>query len=239
MESREASQIANQPAPPPQPSRDPDLQERRAQMVMRQLAERGVHDTRVLAAMGRLPRERFLPSDVQHLAYADSALPIAEQQTISQPFMVAVMTEAARLTGAERVLEVGTGSGYQAAVLGLLARQVISIERHPFLAERAAALLRDLGFRNLDVVIGDGSRGWPAGAPYDAIVVTAGAPVVPESLLGQLAPGGRLVIPVGGAKEQTLLRLTRESRDGTVKREELMPCVFVPLIGAQGWTAPD
>jgi protein-L-isoaspartate(D-aspartate) O-methyltransferase len=218
-----------------------DLAARRDRMVMQQLAERGIHDTRVLNAMGRLPRERFLPPDMQHLAYEDCALPIAENQTISQPYMVAVMAEALRLRGSETLLEVGTGSGYHTALLALLARRVISIERQPFLAERADRLLRDLGFRNLDVVIGDGSRGWPTAAPYEAILVTAGAPAVPQALVAQLAPGGRLVIPVGAAKEQTLLRITRQAGSGAPQwtQEELMPCVFVPLIGAQGWQTPD
>jgi protein-L-isoaspartate(D-aspartate) O-methyltransferase len=206
-------------------------------MALKQLAERGIHDTRVLSAMGRLPRERFVPPDVQRLAYEDCALPIAENQTISQPYMVAIMTEALRLQGPERVLEVGAGSGYQAGVLGMLARQVVTIERHPLLAERARALLQELGFQNVQVVIGDGSRGWPALAPYDAILVTAGAPALPETLIGQLAPAGRLVIPVGAAKQQMLMRVTNQ--DGRIQREEIMPCVFVPLIGAHGWQAPD
>lgn len=216
---------------------------RRRKMVLQQLAERGIQDTRVLEAMGRVPRERFLAADQQTLAYADSALPIAENQTISQPYMVGLMTEALRLHGTERVLEIGTGSGYQAAVLALLAGHVVTVERHPFLAERAAARLRMLGFRNLDVVIGDGSRGGPGAAPYDAIIVTAGAPAVPESLLAQLAPGGRLVIPVGDTRQQMLMRITRregpEGPRGPYKREEIIPCVFVPLIGAQGWKTPD
>ena len=220
------------PAAPPL-----DLEARRQKMVMQQLAERGIHDTRVLDAMGRLPRERFLPADIHHLVYEDCALPIAENQTISQPYMVGIMTEALRLKGAERVLEIGTGSGYQAAILGMLGGQVISVERHPFLAERAIVVLKELGFRNIDVVIGDGSRGWPAAAPYDAILVTAGAPAVPDHLVRQLAPEGRLVIPVGDAKQQMLMRIT--NRAGHIQREEIMPCVFVPLIGVYGWSAPD
>ncbi|MGI8587557.1 MAG: protein-L-isoaspartate(D-aspartate) O-methyltransferase [Chloroflexia bacterium] len=215
-------------------------EERRRQMVVQQLAERGIHDTRVLEAMSRLPRDRFLAPDLQHLAYSDAALPIAEQQTISQPYMVAVMTEALRLTGAERVLEIGTGSGYQAAVLGMLAREVISVERRPFLAERAGVVLTEFGFRNITVVIGDGSQGWPPRAPYDAIIVTAGAPEVPTSLISQLAPGGRLVIPVGAERQQMLMRLTKQgNREDQLRREELMPCLFVPLIGAMGWKTPD
>ena len=224
----------NDAAPVQQPL---DLDARRRKMVMQQLAERGIHDTRVLDAMGRLPRERFLPPDVRHLVYEDCALPIAENQTISQPYMVGIMSEALRLHSGDRVLEIGTGSGYQAAILGLLGGRVISVERHPFLAERAIVVLKELGFRNIDVVIGDGSRGWPAAAPYDAIIVTAGAPAVPENLVSQLAPEGRLVIPVGDAKQQMLMRIT--NRAGRIQREEIMPCVFVPLIGAYGWSTPD
>ena len=215
----------------------PTLEERRAAMVQHQLRARGIRDERVLAALGRLPREQFMPPDSRRLAYEDCALPIAEGQTISQPYMVALMSEALQLTGHERVLEIGTGSGYAAAVLGRLAASVISIERHPALAEQAAALLQSLGFANIAVRIGDGTRGWPSAAPYDAIVVTAGAPAVPASLTGQLAPGGRLVIPVGAAKQQMLVRITNQ--DGQLLREEITPCVFVPLIGAHGWRTPE
>lgn len=211
--------------------------ERRAQMVMRQLAERGIQDIRVLEAMGEVPRERFVGGDVRHLAYEDCALPIAEGQTISQPYMVAAMCEAIHLRGPETVLEIGTGSGYAAAVLSRLVRRVVSIERHPALAERAAALLRDLGYSNVEVYLGDGSRGWPTQAPYDAITVAAGAPTVPEALTRQLHEGGRLLVPVGEPRQQVLLRLTRSGN--RLLQEELMPCVFVPLIGAQGWSGPE
>jgi len=225
------------PARPPGDKPTPTLEERRAAMVQHQLRARGIGDERVLAALGRLPREQFMPLDSRRLAYEDCALPIAEGQTISQPYMVALMSEALRLTGHERVLEIGTGSGYAAAVLGRLAASVISIERHPALAEQAAALLQSLGFANVTVRIGDGTRGWPSAAPYDAIVVTAGAPAVPASLTGQLAPGGRLVIPVGVAKQQMLMRITNQN--GRLLREEITPCVFVPLIGAHGWRTPE
>jgi protein-L-isoaspartate(D-aspartate) O-methyltransferase len=147
------------------------------------------------------------------------------------------MAEALRLQGPETVLEIGTGSGYAAAVLSRLARRVISVERHPALAERAAARLWDLGYTNVMVRLGDGSRGWPSGAPYDAITVMAGAPAVPDALLAQLTEGGRLLIPVGTEREQTLLRLTRHN--GQVQRESLMPCVFVPLIGTGGWNGRE
>lgn len=227
----------HEPAAPPLEQPPRTLEERRAMMVQQQLRARGIGDERVLAALGSVPREQFMPPDSRRLAYEDCALPIAEGQTISQPYMVALMSEALQLTGHERALEIGTGSGYAAAVLGRLVGSVISIERHPALAERAAALLKTLGFTNIEVRIGDGTRGWPSAAPYDAIVVTAGAPAVPTSLTGQLAPGGRLVIPVGDAKQQMLVRIT--NRDGQLLREEITPCVFVPLIGAHGWRTPD
>ncbi len=214
-----------------------DTSERREHMVLQQLAERGIQDIRVLEAMGEVPRERFVAGDVRHLAYEDCALPIAEGQTISQPYMVAAMCEALQLRGPETVLEIGTGSGYAAAVLSRLARRVVSIERHPALAERAAALLRDLGYTNVEVHLGDGSRGWSAAAPYDAITVAAGAPTVPDALTAQLRDGGRLLIPVGEPRQQVLLRLTRNGH--RLFKEELMPCVFVPLIGAQGWSGPE
>lgn len=214
-----------------------DTAERREHMVLHQLAERGIQDIRVLEAMGEVPRERFVAGDVRHLAYEDCALPIAEGQTISQPYMVAAMCEALQLRGSETVLEIGTGSGYAAAVLSRLARRVVSIERHPALAERAAALLRDLGYTNVEVHLGDGSRGWSAAAPYDAITVAAGAPTVPDALTAQLRDGGRLLIPVGEPRQQVLLRLTRNGH--RLFKEELMPCVFVPLIGAQGWSGPE
>src|SRR5690242_11342391 len=214
-----------------------DTAERREHMVLHQLAERGIQDIRVLEAMGEVPRERFVAGDVRHLAYEDCALPIAEGQTISQPYMVAAMCEALQLRGPETVLEIGTGSGYAAAVLSRLARRVVSIERHPALAERAAALLRDLGYTNVEVHLGDGSRGWSAAAPYDAITVAAGAPTVPDALTAQLRDAGRLLIPVGEPRQQVLLRLTRNGH--RLFKEELMPCVFVPLIGAQGWSGAE
>jgi protein-L-isoaspartate(D-aspartate) O-methyltransferase len=203
-------------------------------MVMHQLAERGIRDPRVLQAMAAVPRDWFVPGDVRHLAYEDCALPLGEGQTISQPYMVAAMAAALQLAGDETVLEIGTGSGYAAAVLGRLARQVISIERQPALAERAAARLREGGYPNVAVILGDGTGGWPPAAPYDAISVAAGAPTVPEQLAAQLAEGGRLVIPIGAPRQQVLIRLTR-TEEG-YQREELMPCVFVPLVGAGGWS---
>jgi len=202
--------------------------------IEEQLVARGVADARVLDAMRRVPRDAFVPPESHPAAYADRALPIGSGQTISQPYMVAVMTEALRLTGSERVLDVGTGSGYQAAVLSLLAREVITIERRPELAGSAQAILAALGYANVTVIAGDGTLGSPEHAPFDAIVVGAGAPRVPEALKAQLsANGGRLVIPVGPPEHQVLHVVTR---DGNAFGDRLgIGCVFVPLIGEEGW----
>ena len=198
-----------------------------------QLVARGISDARVLDAMRRVPRHVFVEADAQALAYADRALPIGDGQTISQPYMVAAMTEALRLQGHEHVLDVGTGSGYQAAILAELARDVVTIERRPELADAARARLDSLGYRNIRVIVGDGSIGYVDHAPYDGILVAAASPRVPESLKHQLADGGRLVIPVGPADEQ---RLTIVTRDGDRFAESVHEgCVFVPLVGAEGW----
>lgn len=208
---------------------------RRAAMVREQIEARGVHDARVLQAMRELPRERFVRPGWEAEAYNDNPLPIAAGQTISQPYIVAFMSEALQLRGGERVLEIGTGSGYAAAVLGRLAKEVHTVERHAVLADGAAAVLSALGVNNVQVHTADGTLGWPAAAPYDAIVVTAAGPEVPVALLAQLAVGGRLVMPVGEREgAQWLLRLTRASEHET-RREELMGVRFVPLTGAQGW----
>ena len=199
-----------------------------------QLVARGISDARVLDAMQRVPRHAFVPPESHPAAYADRALPIGSGQTISQPYMVAVMTEALRLTGSERVLDVGTGSGYQAAVLAVLARDVVTIERRPELAESARATLTALGYTNIIVVAGDGTLGSPAHAPFDAIVVGAGAPRIPAALKSQLSPdGGRLVIPVGPPEHQILHVVTREGN--TFVDSPGLGCVFVPLIGEEGW----
>jgi protein-L-isoaspartate(D-aspartate) O-methyltransferase len=212
---------------------DPDRQRERDRMVEAQIAGRGIRDARVLAALRKVPRHRFVPADEADSAYQDRPLPIGLGQTISQPYMVALMTEALRLAGDENVLEVGTGSGYQAALLAELAHQVTTVERHAPLAERARQVLADLGYTNVAVVVGDGTLGWPLTAPFDAIIVTAGAPHVPPALQDQLADGGRLVIPAGSGGFQSLLRITRH---GTrFEQEDLGGCVFVPLIGQQGW----
>ncbi len=215
-----------------------DFAARRDAMVASQLAGRGIRDARVLAAMRSVPRERFVPGPLVEHAYADGPLPIEEGQTISQPFVVAAMLEAAAIGPAGRVLEVGAGSGYAAAVMGRLAAQVTTIERHPALAELARERLAALGCRNVDVVQGDGSLGWPRAAPFDAILVAAAGPEVPAALKSQLAIGGRLVMPVGVADAQELLKLTRRGEDA-FEQEALGGVVFVALIGAQGWAEGD
>ncbi len=204
-------------------------------MVERQIRARGVHDARVLAAMNAVPREAFLPADLEEFAYDDRPLPIASGQTISQPYVVALMTEALELTGKETVLEIGTGSGYAAAVLAECAAKVYTIERHAELAEVASQRLAEQGFDNVEVRCGDGTLGWPEHAPFDAIVVAAGGPDVPRALLDQLAVGGRLVIPVGTSRAQQLVRVTRKSPT-ELYREDLGAVQFVPLVGAQGWS---
>ena len=196
---------------------------------------REIKDERVLAAIAAVHRERFVPNESKHLAYENIALPIGLGQTISQPLIVAMMTEALALKGHEKVLELGTGSGYQAAVLRYLAARVVSVERVPALKERAEMLLRDLGIANVEVRLAGAFLGWPAEAPYDGIIVTAAAPRVPQVLMDQLAPGGRLVIPVGSRWEQDLQCVTK-GHDG-FSVAHLGPCQFVPLIGEGAWPA--
>jgi protein-L-isoaspartate(D-aspartate) O-methyltransferase len=211
----------------------------RERMVREQLAGRGIRDAAVLEAMRTVPREAFLPPGVAEFAYEDHPLPIAAGQTMSQPYIVALMTAALGVDRNDRVLEIGTGSGYAAAVLGRVAREVYTVERHGELADAAAARLRALGFDNVHVRHGDGTLGWPEHAPYDGIVVTAGGPDVPGALVEQLAAGGRLVIPVGEDRTlQTLVRITRGA-DGRLTREDLGDVRFVPLIGVQGWDAEE
>jgi protein-L-isoaspartate(D-aspartate) O-methyltransferase len=207
----------------------------RAQMeLVRKLRREGIRDERVLEAIARVRRELFVPVELRAQAYHDEPLPIAEGQSISQPQVVAVMTEALDLHGDENVLEVGTGSGYQAAVLALLSRRVVTVERSPLLAERARLLLQSLGYENVQVEVGDGTQGWLALAPYDAIVVTAAAPSVPAPLVEQLSDGGRLVIPVGSMYQQSLVLLRK--RHGRVSRSYLSSVRFVPLVGQHGWS---
>ncbi|HEX5421611.1 MAG TPA: protein-L-isoaspartate(D-aspartate) O-methyltransferase [Gammaproteobacteria bacterium] len=208
---------------------------RRADMVARQIEARGIQDERLIGALRRVPRERFVPEALEEFAYDDGPLPIAESQTISQPYIVALMTQALELGPRDRVLEIGTGSGYSAAVLAETASRVYTIERYRTLADQARSRLEALGCDNVEVRCGDGTCGWPEQAPFDAIVVTAGGPDVPETLREQLAVGGRLVIPVGHAKTlQRLLRI-RRSDETHYEREDLGPVRFVPLIGEQGW----
>jgi len=210
-----------------------DDRDRRREMVERQIASRGVRNARVLAAMEDVPRELFVPDDLRSRACEDRALPIADAQTISQPYIVGIMTELLAPEPHHRVLEIGTGSGYQTAILSKLAERVFSIERHPGLAEAAARLIKGLGITNVDIRVGDGTVGLAEEAPFDRILVTAGAPAVPEALREQLAEAGRLVIPVGPAGFQ---HLTVVARTGTrFEEEQRDSCVFVPLIGRQGW----
>ncbi len=219
-------------------SLNPDFKRLRKEMVENAIFARGVRSELVLNAMRSVPRETFLPTQLREFAYDDAPLPIEEGQTISQPYIVAFMTEALALRGGEKVLEIGTGSGYAAAVLSEIAANVYTVERHGPLAEKAAATLADLGYDNVHVLHGDGTRGWPAHAPYDAIVVAAGGPTVPASLKEQLKIGGRLVIPVGADQRvQELVRVTRISRN-EYRREDLADVRFVPLLGEEGW-APE
>jgi protein-L-isoaspartate(D-aspartate) O-methyltransferase len=211
-----------------------DLATVRARMVERQLRRRGIDDERVLAAMGEVPREAFVPRELRHRAYADSALPLAAGQTISQPWIVAAICQALALSGDERVLEVGTGSGYSACVLSLLAARVVSIERHEGLALRAREALASLAVTNVELTIGDGSLGVPERAPFAAIAVHATAPAPPPALISQLAPEGRLVIPIGGDEETDLLTLLRR-RGEKIETGGIAPCRFVPLVGAEGY----
>jgi protein-L-isoaspartate(D-aspartate) O-methyltransferase len=202
-------------------------------MVERQLRARGIEDERVLAAMAEVPREEFVPDELRGRAYNDSALPIGEEQTISQPWIVAAICQALELRGPELALEVGTGSGYSAAVLSLLASHVVSVERHEALSAGAGRALASLGIRNVELVVGDGSLGVPARGPFDAIAVHATAPAPPATLLAQLAEGGRLVVPLA-ADDADVLTLYRRRGDRH-EAEPISPCRFVPLIGEEGF----
>ena len=205
----------------------------RLQMVAGQLQARGIREERVLNAMARVPRHEFVSADYREQAYEDHPIPIAEGQTISQPYIVALMTEVLALSSKDKVLEVGTGSGYQTAILAELAQEVFSIERHPSLAESAQALLARLGYTNVRVIVGDGSAGVPEFAPYDGIMVAAAAPSVPDALWQQLAAGGRLVVPVGPPDAQELQLIKKVNGTALVHRIE--GCRFVPLIGEHGY----
>lgn len=210
-----------------------DFDRARRKMVEKQLRARGIKDERVLAAMGTVPRHEFVPERLRGRAYRDNPLSIGEEQTISQPYMVALMTQELNAKPTDVVLEIGTGSGYQAAILSRLVSKVYSIERHQRLACLAYATLRKVGYHNVTVISGDGSRGLPDEAPFDGIIVTAAAPEVPQILLDQLAEGGRLVIPVGDKKLQVCKLITK--RDGRFETQNVTGCVFVPLVGRFGW----
>jgi len=210
----------------------------RKRMVATQIIARGITDRRVIDTMLKLPRHLFVQEAMASQAYNDTSLPIGEKQTISQPYMVALMTELLELTGIERVLEIGTGSGYQAALLSHLARRVYTIERIPSLAAKARKLFDTLGLTNISMKIDDGSLGWAAEAPFDAIIVTAGAPEIPQALVGQLTPEGRLLVPVGDHTEQ-MLTLVKKTDEGGFNIEESTPCRFVKLIGSEGWSLTD
>ena len=210
-----------------------DFEDQRARMVERQLRRRGIGDERVLAAMAAVPRERFVPERFRPRAYADSALPIGAEQTISQPWIVAAICQAMRLEGGERVLEIGSGSGYSTAVLSHLAAEVVGIERHESLAAEARRTLGELGIENVELLVGDGSRGLPERAPFEAIAVHATAPAPPRTLLGQLGAEGRLVAPIAADGADLLTVFERSGEE--LRREEIGPCRFVPLIGEEGY----
>lgn len=218
------------------PSGEDDFAIQRAEMVEKQLRRRGVTDSRILSAMSLVRREDFVPKEFRQRAYEDAPLPIGEGQTISQPYIVAAMTAALRLAGTERVLDVGTGCGYQAAVLSHVSKIVFSVESRSELAATAAARLDRLGYRNVHVHCGDGTLGLPELAPFDAILVAAAAPAVPHPLRSQLAEGGRLILPVGDADDQELLLIERHGN--SFETHTLEACRFVPLIGYYGWKEP-
>jgi len=210
-----------------------DFEKAREEMIRYQIKGRGIRDERVISAMNSIPREKFVTEGEKDNAYLDCPLPIGMRQTISQPFMVALMTQHLSLKGPETVLEVGTGSGYQAAILSKLAKMVYTIERFSALADRAEKIFNELEIKNVKVIVGDGSKGLEEYSPYDGIIVTAGAPEIPKSLIDQLDEKGRIVIPVGNSFSQDLLQGTKEK--GKLKISNYGGCVFVPLVGKYGW----
>jgi protein-L-isoaspartate(D-aspartate) O-methyltransferase len=215
---------------------DKDFAAKRLEMLEKQLHLRGVHDEKVLAAMDAVPRHKFVPEEFRERAYEDSPLPISDGQTISQPYIVAAMTAALRLKASDRVLEIGTGCGYQAAILSRLGNEVFSVERRPKLAAEASKRLAELGYVNVHVHCGDGTLGLPEFAPFDAILVAAAAPSVPKPLLAQLAEGGRMILPVGDEENQVLQLI--EKLGNTILTNTLEGCRFVPLVGYHGWQNP-
>ena len=214
-----------------------DFEELREFMVRTQLIPRGIMDERVLSAMKKVPRHLFVDESMQHRAYDDMALSINEGQTISQPYMVAVMTELLELKGNEKVLEIGTGSGYQGAILAELSKEVYTVERIASLAQRSEDKFASLGYMNIHVKVGDGTLGWQEQSPFDRIIITAGAPKIPDPLTEQLSEGGILIAPVGDRFSQILLKIKKTR--GKLSEEHHTPCVFVPLIGTHGWKAED
>ena len=211
-----------------------DLKVLREKMVKEQLIARGIKDKSVLAAFRQIPREEFIPSEFKADAYGDYPVPIGSNQTISQPYIVALMTQELSLKKEDKVLEVGTGSGYQAAILAKICREVFGVERFPHLVKRAERVLNNLDITNVKIKSGDGTLGWEEFAPYDGIIVTASAPEIPQPLIEQLKEGGRLVIPVGNLNSQSLLRINKI--ENKIRKEFICDCVFVPLVGKYGWT---
>lgn len=211
-----------------------DYETLRKRMVEEQLIPRGIKDPRVLNAFYKIERHKFIPENLRNTAYADFPLPIGESQTISQPYIVALMTEYLGLTGREKVLEIGTGSGYQTAILAELAGEVYSIERFEFLAKKAQTFLGELGYKNIKIRVGDGTMGWEEARPFDRIIITAASPKVPLPLLDQLADNGKLILPLGESFSQVLTLV--EKKDGKLKSIDICGCVFVPLIGKHGWS---
>ncbi len=211
-----------------------DFRIARQNMVRSQITGRGIRDTRIIAALIEVPRHLFVDPGMQSSAYSDNALPIYQGQTISQPYMVAIMTEQLDVKTSDKILEIGTGSGYQAAILSRLSKQVYSIERHPELAERALKNLAAAGIENVKIFCGDGTLGWPEEAPFDKIIITAGAPSIPQTLMDQLSEGGRMVIPVGNRHIQSLQVVDKINNKPEVRQS--IDCVFVPLVGKQGWS---
>ena len=206
----------------------------RKRMVQEQLMPRGIKDQKVLNAFYRIERHKFIPEDLRNSAYADFPVPIGEGQTISQPYIVALMTEYLGLTGKEKVLEIGTGSGYQTAILSELAGEIYSVERFEVLAVRAQAILNELGYKNIKVKAGDGTLGWEEAAPFDRIIITAASPKIPLPLIEQLADNGKLILPLGESVSQVLTLL--EKKEGQLKSVDVCGCVFVPLVGKYGWS---
>lgn len=209
------------------------FERQREEMVKRQIEARGINDTDVLAAMRNVPRHRFVSEALRDQAYGDFPLPIGDQQTISQPYIVAEMTQALQLGAEDRVLEIGTGSGYQAAVLAEIAYRVYTIERIHSLLIRARRIFDELHYHNIITRLGDGTKGWPEEAPYDGIIITAGAPRIPDALITQLAPGGRMIVPVGDQHSQELVKVFKDEKG--IHRTNLGGCRFVKLIGEHGW----